>query len=148
MRHRKLRIACSAVCGIVCVLLAMLWGRSFYRSDWLHRFDKNEVQTSVGSNRGMLIGSRLDWSLDPANHVAPHGWELKSSRASESHEKRWLGWTNNDMLFRVAASHWLAILLFAALAAALWMPWRFQLRTLLIATTLAAAVVAVGVATN
>jgi hypothetical protein len=34
MKYRKLRIAWSAVCGILCLLLIMLWARSYWRFDY------------------------------------------------------------------------------------------------------------------
>jgi hypothetical protein len=33
MKFRRLRIACSAVCSIACVLLIALWLRSYWRID-------------------------------------------------------------------------------------------------------------------
>src|SRR4029078_5949936 len=33
MRFRKLRITCSIVCALACVLLSMLWARSYWWND-------------------------------------------------------------------------------------------------------------------
>jgi hypothetical protein len=33
MKHRKLRISCSVIWGVVAVLLVVLWVRSYYRID-------------------------------------------------------------------------------------------------------------------
>ena len=57
MRFRKLRIAWSVVCGIACVLLIVLWVRSYwYDTDPLSiwQFDANRL--SVDSARGSAIG--------------------------------------------------------------------------------------------
>ena len=35
IRYRKLRIAWSVMCGVACVLLCVLWLRSYYRWDQL-----------------------------------------------------------------------------------------------------------------
>jgi hypothetical protein len=144
MRFKKLRIAWSVGCGILCLLLVALSIRSYWRADWISRFDKNELQTSVGVNRGTFIYSEVDWSTDPAGHVAPHGWTYRSTQASASQEKRWVSWGSGS--YRI--SHWLLTLPLAALAAAPWIHWRFRLRMLLIVTTLVAAIVAIAVASN
>ena len=36
MKYRKLRIAWSAVCGIVCLLLIVLWVRSYWWRDYAY----------------------------------------------------------------------------------------------------------------
>jgi hypothetical protein len=148
MRVGYLKFAFSVACGILCLLLIALWVRSYWRADWIDRFDKNELQTTVGSNSGRLIFSQLDWTQDPAGHVAPHNWTHMTASAVASHEKRWAGWVNASGLLRVAISHWVLVLPVAALAAVPWIRWRFALRTLLIAMTAIAVLLAIVVATN
>jgi hypothetical protein len=52
MRFRKLRIAWAVACGIACVLLVVLWVRSYWRNDLVR------LQTApplhVNSERGVF----------------------------------------------------------------------------------------------
>ena len=139
-RMRYLRIAVTALSLTACVLLVALWVRSYWWSDWIDRFDKSELQTSVGSSSGTLIYSEIDWSSDPGGHVASHSWTYKVTEAFVPDENHWIDWSIRPGVFRVAISHWLLILPVALIAAAPCLHWRFSLRTLLIATTLVAVV--------
>src|SRR3954451_10336249 len=47
MRHRKLRIAWSVACGIICLLLVALWVRSYFSFDELTLWG-NGVQSANG----------------------------------------------------------------------------------------------------
>ena len=147
MKSGKLRLAFFAVCGIVCLLLIVLWARSFWTTDYMDTYDSSNVQTTFGSNKGTLFFNQVDWTFDPGIQV-PHGWTHMTRPAKESGGKRWLGWSRTGVSIQVAVSHWSAILIFAALAAVPWLSWRFKLSTLLIAMTVIAALVAIAVATN
>jgi hypothetical protein len=136
MKYRKLRITWLVCCGILCLLLIALWARSYWWSDWIGRFDQTKLQTSIGSSGGDLICARVDWSSERGGLVAPHGWQYDANKITFPTKSHWMNWSNNTGPgFRFAISHWLVIPLFAALAAAPWLPWRFSLRTLLIAIT-------------
>ena len=39
----------SAVCGVICVLLIVMWVRSWWWADWIDQFDNAKIQTSIGS---------------------------------------------------------------------------------------------------
>src|SRR5688500_7945556 len=56
MRHRKLRIVFSVVCGIPCALLIALWGRSYWWTDQLSIQMSPHGQSCV-SSRGLLCFS-------------------------------------------------------------------------------------------
>ena len=57
MRYRKLRIAWSVGWGIACVLLIVLWVRSYWRGR--QSFDTNQsVALAISSDNGVL--SRLE----------------------------------------------------------------------------------------
>lgn len=143
---RCIRIAASTLFGLATVALCLLWMRSFWWSDWIGKFDRAKLQTSIGSSGGELICSRVDWSTEPGNHVAPHNWRYAANERTYFSKSRWISWSNNPGPgFRFAVSHLLVIPLFAALAIAPWLRWRFSLRTLLVATTLAAFVLGLSV---
>jgi hypothetical protein len=136
---RYLRIAFSATCLIVCVLLIVLWMRSHSKWDRLFyhfpsggtagfsSWDGNiivgvEYSSGVSYSRGFELDSQLtsQWQLDPS--------------------ERGFLFMRDSSEFAVGMPHWLPIFLSAALAAIPWIRWRFTLRTLLIATTLVAVV--------
>jgi hypothetical protein len=152
VRFRKLRIAFSATCLIACVLLIVLWVRSYWWSDDLFIRLPNP-------QRKFVIHSILGGTVWYSNE--------RSARASAWTHKYWgvesdsvaaltkdLTVSRTDNLFRievysspmpsfsrlVALPHWLFVAVFAALATAPWLRWRFSLRTLLIATTLVAVI--------
>jgi hypothetical protein len=140
MRFRKLQIAFSATCLIACVLLVGLWARSFWRWD---DFTFNDTVTSLGSNSGFLYWFRSDV---PIYSIRSHGWwdfssgdAYKEANKPESAFKSKPGFQvlSGDSL---SLPYWLPIVLIAALAVSPWIPRRFTLRSLLLATTLVAVV--------
>ena len=141
MRFRKLRIAFSATCLIACVLLIGLCVRSYSLLTTTQIFVTPQVRYYLHSVDGT---------------VAIHRW-YRSYRTREfmpMFRKSDMSWliTNAGILIKrnptvgiesVSASYWLLTLGTVALSAAPWFPYRFSLRTLLIATTLIAVVLGV-----
>jgi hypothetical protein len=123
MRFRKLRIAWSVACGIACVLMIALWVRSLWRYDHVffpgpHRIASMDGQLSWDENfivNGPIPTSRYDLG---AVHFRSISGNVKPSSVGHS------------------IPHWLLAVIAAAGAAAAWLPSRFSLRTLLIATSL------------
>ena len=145
MNYRKLRIAWSVGCGILCVLLIVLWVRSYNRGDIL--------QAPVSTTRGIGFTSLRGWVKFSSFRTTGNGsWRMSSQHADEAmrpygeffeaQQNHWKFGTH--MLkgtYAIMMPHWF-ILLTAPLAG---VPWinrskRFSLRTLLIATTLVAVV--------
>ena len=140
MRFRKLRIAWSVLCSIACVLLIVLSVRSYWRHDCLNNLNRNLIATTVGSNWGVIYYSQIDWNMDVgASHAASHGWRYDVLQPGAPGKWRWVDSINSPGVFYFGISHWLLILPLVILAGASWINWRFRLRTLLIATTLVAA---------
>ena len=142
MRFRKLRIAFSVVCGIACVLLIVLWVRSYKSEEWWQGHligDQNFVLTSVTGHVNLstmyMAHARLLWGILSRSKESSGG-QLSPMwpRGSQFGLKR-----ESDH-FDVVVPHWFAVLSFAALATIPWLRWQFSLRTLLIATTLVAVV--------
>src|SRR3954471_1179816 len=70
MTYRKLRIAFSVTCGLACVLLVVLWVRSYWSSDKLYlrmSTTRNVVIQSV--NGGVSLDTRLTERPAPSNVV-------------------------------------------------------------------------------
>ena len=136
-RFRKLRIAFSALCGIISLLLIALWVRSYWHCD---RFSMQWGNAShilgAVSTRGLL-------AIGEGDATTP----LKERFAISSTSARATNLETNDIGFRgkrfgvgdwfLTMPYWFPVLLLVVSAA---LPWnRFSLRTLLIAMTLVAA---------
>jgi hypothetical protein len=145
MQYLKLRIAWSLGCGILCLLLIVLWVRSY----WWNDFASHRLAT-----RDFLVQIRLGelgiW-CEPAS-VAPYASQLKigEQRVTSSERTYWvLARTEIVPAHRYFVFHyrstvqgtaiWIPFWTIAvplAIAAVLpWLPRHFSLRTLLIATT-------------
>jgi len=116
MRFRKLRIAWSAQCGIVYVLLLMLWVRTYWHPDFIPKRLVSKPAWQVRSYGGSI--DLIRWNT-PSN----------------------VTWTRTPSI-KVTIPHTALALTIAFAAIAPWVNWskRFSLRTLLIATTVMAAV--------
>jgi hypothetical protein len=150
MKYRKLRIAWSVVCGILCLLLIVLWVRSYWWIDHLQRISSTFV-SDICPYDGKLV---FNWSDDAENAKSAmerhgEGWHLWK-RSVES----WRGTSAPPLSKRLfhpfsltlspnqlVIPFWAVAILSSILGALPWMhkmKWRFSLRTLLIATTLVA----------
>jgi hypothetical protein len=151
MKFRKLRIAFSATCLVACVLLIVLWIRSYWRWESVVWGVTQTQGFSVCSQQGENTIQYLDYrELPPGMTVSIFKWKFESlsphdrsllPTIAEGFAGFFVEDTGNGFL--VGIPYWFPVLLSAALAAAPWLPWwskRFSLRTLLIATTLIAVV--------
>jgi hypothetical protein len=137
-RFHKLRIAFSATCGVFCLLLIVLCVRSYFFRDWLVLPISASSTAWVFSDNGLLNLSAPWPNGNPAIRITsiriePDTPRLPSMAFSIFQEGQTRG---------VCIPHWSIILLSTVLVAAPWTPWpaRFGLRTLLIGTTLIAAI--------
>jgi glucan phosphoethanolaminetransferase (alkaline phosphatase superfamily) len=138
---RYLRILWTIFCGIACVLLIVLWVRSYWRADGFIRFSNGGGMLGIESASGILhpffneprrVGGNWEWVNErfdgEQKNFKHHIFEFDDSEyPTELH---------------LYVAHWLCALSFAVLSAIPWIPWskRFTLRTLLTATTLVAVV--------
>jgi hypothetical protein len=118
MRFRKLRIAFSATCGIACLLLIVLWVRSYS----IHRQFAWPGGIDEVSDQGYVTFVRID--QDDLREMMRNPETERMGKATRI----------------LRAPYWSLVLVSAALAIGPWLRYRFSLRTLLIATTLAAVV--------
>jgi hypothetical protein len=135
---RKLRIAFSAVCGILCLLLIALWVWSYWRFDYVSGMLTANRQVEIFAIQGRLaIGTWVEPTYSP--------WTHRSNPVAESQGTvRILEDGENSFGFAfirpsvVIPIHFHVV--FASIMAVFpWLPWRFSLRTLLVASTLVAA---------
>jgi hypothetical protein len=151
---RYLRIAFSATCLIACVLLIVLWVRSYSSEDYLYWNIVGHRTVLVGSTHGRLVaytalfeskpGARFRL-LDKVGIALATRWtEVERLLSCDSYSP--ILAANYRAL---VVSHWIMVLVTGTLAAMLGLrrPYRlrFSLRTLLIAMTLVAVVLGLAV---
>jgi hypothetical protein len=145
MRFRKLRIAWSVACAIACVLLIVLWARSYKVNDFVFKHDSTKFVTTFESNNGQLSFYRIQ---DPSSRPPkPHGWRY-SSEEPQKKQNLFL-WMFTPTTTAIRLPCWVPCFLLSIFAAAPWyrqIPHRFTLHTLLIATTLVAVVLGLIIA--
>ena len=141
---RYLRIAFSAVCGIACVLLVVLWIRSYQRQttkgsrgDRITHLNSKKRLFAIGTQTGAIYLSLAHHDVRGPGRNG--GWTVNYP------DSRVLGFGAyvNPLSKTLRIPLWFLTLLASLFAAAPWLhklPRRFSLRTLLIATTLVAVV--------
>jgi hypothetical protein len=153
MRFRKLRIAWSVFWGLACVLLIVLWVRSYFHGDDITWVLPDGECIRCDARRGELLVCRY-----PAIKLEGDNRRTFSHQVNINPNVRPRDWPSTYYGFAFAANYlkdgiyvailpqWITVAMFAVLAAVPWIrlfSWRFSLRTLLIATTLVA--VALGI---
>jgi len=149
MRFRKLRIAWSVMCGIACVLLIVLWVRSY----WWVDTKATPPATFVSREGAIDVRSRQDEVQAPQQpkiRWAYSAWKIESwsrqqyrGRQTKPIVRRYWYFHVSTTALIVTFPHWCASLVLATSGAFPWihpLRYRFSLRTLLIATTLVAVV--------
>jgi hypothetical protein len=156
---RLLQIAFSVACGIVCLLLIVVWWRAYHYSDFAgwtfggQRFTANsELGRLMLAWRVPSPGSPLQgFSSRPVDPQSPDTVLLK--RAMREKENVLGIYIRRDSTpagtvgtVGIGFPHGYLVVAVATLAAIPWITWRFSVRTLLIATMLVAAVLGLAVA--
>jgi hypothetical protein len=143
IRFRKLRIAWSAFWSLACVLLIVLWVRSYWHVDVLQRQSTSRLFI-ICSSKGRLAyfeNRASPQSIMPPEEIASIiGDFIRLAAKPILGFGRVRGLRIPPLCF---APYWFPVLISGVLAAVPWLRWRFNLRTLLIATTL----VAIGLGT-
>jgi hypothetical protein len=136
---RYLRIAVTVLCLAACVLLIALWVRS-YKSEDRAQGHVNSVGIRFYSSRGWIVCFKNN-AFGPGQY--PWSLDLGGDYWLAANDGR-LGFTSPVAFFsgtatsNISAPHWIVIFIVTLIAAVPWLPWRFSLRTLLIAMTLVA----------
>jgi hypothetical protein len=141
---KYLRIAVTALCLTACVLLVVLWVRSYHEEPWLRvpsnnldrwkYIDKSEVKRmyQLTSWDGAILVATT--TVDPRTNRWSIGYPGKNQTLLG------FGVRRNGPMLSAKLPHWFLVLFAATIAVVPWLSWskRFSLRTLLIATTLVA----------
>ena len=147
MKHRKLRIAWSVAWGIVAVLLCMLWARSYH-------FDEMVDGPLIGGKAAFVQSrvGRIMFGVGPIYSNQDDPWQYRKSmrfRLDHVDQIRQATFKDEYLGFQVRIGqqiivhipYWFCILSCSSLAivaARPWLRYSFNLRTLLIVTTLVA----------
>ena len=155
MKYGKLRIAWSVGWGLLCLLLIVLWVRSYWWNDFAsHRLAARDFLVQI--RRG-----ELGIWCEPAS-VAPYASQLKvgENRVKSGDNTYWvLASTDIVPAYRYFVFHyrstvqgtaiwipfWTMTVPLAIAALLPWLPWRFSLRTLLIGMTIVAVCLGLAV---
>jgi hypothetical protein len=136
MRNR-LRIAASVFFAVVAVVLCVLWVTSYWK--WVAFFgelpDTNafSVQSGGGSVAVYMMRADGSWRLGI--------YDARKVMAKMQHMPLpAFQYGIESGVTIVRAPHWFLLVVAGTAAAIPWLPWRFSLRTMLIATTLVAVV--------
>jgi hypothetical protein len=80
---RYLRIAFSAICGIACVLLCVLWVRSYWWSDSIE-YVESFVSTTIDSSFGRTSFMRFHGDLAI---LGPNFWHIEATRVTANDDE-------------------------------------------------------------
>jgi hypothetical protein len=151
MRYRKLRIAWSVGWVILASLLCLLWWRSLWTRDLLRKVDNRKIQTTIGSQSGIIYYAHFDTAIaykGTGNPKSSYGWKFVSRETYENAKYRF-SWKllssshesvarkNRDAL-QIVVPYWFLVTIAVPIGAISWLLVRFSLRTLLIGMTLVA----------
>jgi hypothetical protein len=145
MKYCKLRIAWSIVCGIGCVLVIMLWPRSY--GTWDRCFG---TWNNHGWQLNSMLGHLVLVVVEDTRQI-PFFFESlpTEGRFTGEFDKYVLGfYFGRKPSIELGVPFWFIVLVGLAITAAPWLrhlSWRFRLRTLLITITLIAVVLGLAV---
>ena len=137
---RILRIAWSVAWCLVTILLVLLWVRSYRNAEAIYRIGESLVRTVVVSDSGTISVACEDTkqiqSFVPAT---AHGWQYQEYGPNLYRQVSRFELESNAYEFTICVPNWFTGLVSVTLATLPWFPYRFSLRTLLIAMTLVSA---------
>lgn len=153
---RRLRIVWTALFGTFCVLLILLWARSYYRFDWfgpgitlIPSPSGQELHPKSGFVFESAGGALAVWYVGNLRDSTWYAWHVGSSSPEpqlrvtgddgESASDGFRAKTHPNGSIKGAAPHWCLAFLCAVLLTSVWVR-HFSVRTMLIATTLIAVV--------
>jgi hypothetical protein len=139
MKYRKLRIAWSVGCGVVCLLLTALLVRSYRAEDRLSGHYATLRAFRFYSSRGCLVCYAPNVPIQPSSYP----WQLAFGSA------HWLQQSDariatiptlhyHPQEMWATLPYWFLLALCGLGTIAPWIRWRFSLRTLLIGMTVVA----------
>jgi len=133
MAH-KLRIAASVFFGLLALVPAVMWRGSIDRPEFLSQIESSGMSTTFESNRGWAYFYRSKFPYLNEAGKLPRLWYSRGERSNDFRQG----------VHYICVPYGLMICLAVLASLSPWL-YRFSLRTLLIATTLLAVVLGLGV---
>jgi hypothetical protein len=148
MKYRKLRVAWSVTCGVLCLLLIALWVRSYSWFDQILGPISANTWFCVQSLDGRLMFEFLDDGQIPAEIDLKWSWiEIGTGGRGQGVIYRL---SDGELsLTHVVIPIWAALSALASVGcvtALPWLHWRFSVRTLFIGMTVVAVVLGLIIA--
>jgi hypothetical protein len=149
MKYRRPRITLSVACGIACLLLIVLWVRSYRYVE--------AIRLMAAPNGGVIQCLSIPGSLAVGIFKSAKPWSyfqmsasewrrvMATAPASQLPSPTWGGRLTNSVVDQFFVPYWILVLSSAVTASLPGLRWRFSLRTLLIAATLVAIVLGIVV---
>jgi hypothetical protein len=140
---RVLRWAVSIVAFTACLLMGVLWVRSYWRAD--------QFVLPLSASRAFMavsLGGATSWRLGPWRPNWSQSMEITSVSPGVLTLGRAVDWMGNLRNARFSREsmrlpHWMLILACALIGAAPWMRWRFSVRGVLVLMVFLAAMFAI-----
>jgi hypothetical protein len=142
---RYARYAAAALFALLAVGFVALWVRSYFRADSLYGYFADDCPVGFHSHRG-VAGCIIEF--DSADYAPAKGWWFQSRSVDPEPLAGWgFRLSLNSWPSWVFIPHWFLAASSLGLAAlfAFKRSWRYSLRTILVATTLLAAVLGLAV---
>jgi hypothetical protein len=137
---RYLRIAFSATCLIACVLLIVLWVRSYWWCEGYYQLPRG-ILVGGSTARGAIVLHCIDVNINEDVDLTVGYNRISISDVGPSvvgEPVLWFHLIRRPGLSAIVVPMWAPTVMFAGLAIAPWLRYRFSLRTLLMAMTLIA----------
>jgi hypothetical protein len=142
---RRLRIAASVFFAILAVTLCVFWVRSYWTNESIGYIGPSRYAISLGANDGTVYFVGRDPLPPPGMQISGPHWVIGRFPAWEP--KARFRWQNDAEETSIRLPCWFAVLLLAA-SAGIPSIRRFSLRTMLIATSVIAAILGAAVILN
>lgn len=151
IHYDRMLIVWSAAWGIACVLVIVIWLRSYWCPCCIVRVN-SDVETRIAIAHGELVFCRDDFSKSIAAGSSPNaGWSYCNDYPQSDYKG--FDYERNFAQLQFQTPIWLPMLLMGVLVIApkviasslTRISWSFSLRTLLIATTLVATMLGLAI---
>lgn len=151
---RYLTIGWTVFWLLACILLIVLWGRSYSVADICGLTFNFEKRTNFASEKGRIfliildcqtyiwaIGKPREWDIrsEPLSHLYPTA-RTEQELLQQMNVPKFPGFYFKSLggFYKIVVPHWFVIVVATSVAAFPWCLWQFSLRSLLIFTTLVA----------
>jgi hypothetical protein len=145
-KYRRLRIVWSIYWGVACLLLIALWVRGLWWADFVSVKVTTAYAVSVSKYPGtcaFTITTNPEFPLIAPGRYWNHERMPVPPVLRKDFVAKYLRKYFEYQFGYVIVPDWFLIFAFAGLGILAWFPWRFSLRTLLVAMTLVAVVLGV-----